>query len=478
MQIIRLYFLILFGSTLFIIMACESSSSDEEMAQVNPHERSEAVYQEACASCHGIELAAFADRKWEYGSEKDSIIEVITHGIPDEEMPGYDSVYSAGTIDSLAAYILTIKEKVDSYQFEGETDTSGTFTAGAYDLLLDTVITDMKSPWGMAFLPGGDLLVTDKSGKLYRVAADGTQSEIQGLPEVLYEGQGGLFEVLLHPEFEENHWVYLSYSISKKEGEEVLASLAVNRAVLEGDRLTNSEMIFEATPYFATRHHYGGRMEFAPDGTIYLSAGERGKRDENPQALDRYPGKIHRINDDGSIPQDNPFVNQKDVVASIFSYGHRNPQGMTIHPTTGAVWTHEHGPRGGDEINIPKKGLNYGWPVVTHGINYSGTAMTDMVEKEGMEDPMHYWVPSIAPSGMAFITGDGYPEWEGNLLVGSLKYQFLDRIVLDGEKVVEEESLLKKIGRVRSVEMGPDGYIYVGVEGSPGFVARLIPMDN
>lgn len=477
MQYTRLFFLILFVASLFVL-ACESSSSEEEIVEVNPHERSESIYQQACASCHGVEVAAFADRKWEYGSEKDSIIEVITNGIPDEEMPGYESDYSAGAIDSLASYILTIKEKVDAYQFKGETDTSGVFAADAYDLRLDTVITDLNSPWGMAFLPDGDLLVTDKSGKLYRVTADGEKLEIPGVPEVLYEGQGGLFEVLLHPDFEENQWVYLSYSISKKEGDEVLASTAVARATMDGNQLIDVEKIFEATPFFTTRHHYGGRMEFASDGKLYISVGDRGKRDENPQSLDRYPGKIHRINEDGSIPEDNPFVNQNDVVASIYSYGHRNPQGMTIHPTTGAVWTHEHGPRGGDEINISKEGLNYGWPVITHGINYSGTAMTDMVKKEGMQDPLHYWVPSIAPSGMAFVTGDRYPKWSENLLVGSLKYQYLERVVLDGEQVVEEEPLLKKIGRVRSVEMGPDGYIYVGVDGSLGFVARLIPKES
>lgn len=469
--------LILTGSFL-LLLGCESTPSDKQVAEVNPHERSQAIYQEACARCHGVEIAAFADRKWEYGSEKDSIVEVITLGIsdPDKEMPGYDSVYSMGAIDSLADYILEIKDMVDGYQFEGETDTTGVFSSEEYNLRLDTVVTGIGSPWGMDFLPNGELLVTDRSGQLYRVGENGNKTEIKGVPEVLVQGQGGLLDIRLHPDFQDNHWVYLSYSISKKEGDEVLASTAVNRAVLEGDRLTDSEMIFEAKPYFTTRHHYGCRMEFGPDGKLYLSVGDRGKRDENPQALDRAPGKIHRINDDGSIPEDNSFVNQPGAVASIYSYGHRNPQGMDIHPSTGAVWTHEHGPRGGDEINIIKKGLNYGWPVISYGINYNGTVFTDLVKKEGMEQPLHYWVPSIGPSGMAFVSGDRYPAWEGNLLVGSLKYRFLDRVVLDGEKVVKEESLLKKIGRVRSVEMGPDGYIYVGVEGSPGFVARLIPV--
>lgn len=467
--------LILIGSFVFLL-GCEPPASDKEVVEANPHERSKAIYQEACASCHGVEIAAFADRKWQYGSDKDSIVEVITYGIADKDMPGYDSAYSTGAIDSLADYILTIKEMVDAYQFEGESNTTGVYSSEKYNLRLDTVVSGISIPWGLDFLPSGELLVTDRSGQLYRVGKNGDKTEIKGVPEVLAQGQGGLFDILLHPNFEENHLIYLSYSISKKEGDEVLASTAVNRAVLDGDRLKNSEMIFEAKPYFDTRHHYAGQMDFGPDGKLYISVGDRGKTNENPQALDRALGKVHRINDDGTIPDDNPFVNQPEAVASIYSYGHRNPQGMDIHPKTGAVWTHEHGPRGGDEINIVNKGLNYGWPVICYGINYNGTVLTDKVSKEGMEQPLHYWVPSIGPSGMAFVTGDRYPDWEGNLLIGSLKYRFLDRVVLDGDKVVKEESLLKKIGRVRSVVMGPDGYVYVGVEGSPGFVARLMPV--
>lgn len=468
-------FSVLLVVTLLFFLSCESSSSDQVADEVNPYAQSVAIYKEACAECHGIEPAAFADRDWEYGSEKDSIIQVIKTGIPDEEMPGYEMDYSAEAIDSLADYILAMKEKVDYYQFEGQEDSTGVFPAGAYDLRLDTVVSGFNSPWDITFLPMEDMLVTDKSGELYRIANNGEKIEISGVPEVLYEGQGGLFDIELHPDFENNHVVYISYAISKKDGDEVLATTAVNRATLEGDQLTGSEMIFEATPYVTTRHHYGGRMDFGPDGKLYIAVGGRGKRDEFPQALDVYPGKIHRINDDGSIPPDNPFVNRDSAVASIFSYGHRNPQGMTVHPETGLIWEHEHGPRGGDEINIPQKGLNYGWPVISYGINYDGTTFTHIGAKEGMEQPIHYWVPSLGPSGMAFITGNHYPEWKGDLLVGSLKYRFISRLAFDDKQVVEEESLLKKVGRVRSIEMGPYDYIYVGVEGNPGFVARLMP---
>ena len=460
--------------TFIAVWSCESKP-DKVVVNENPHASSEVLYQEACAECHGIEIAAFADRKWEYGSEKDSIVHVIKVGITEEDMPGYVNEYSDGAIDSLADYILAVKEQVDFYQFEGEEAQGGVYSAGAYDLELDTVVSGLNSPWDMAFLPSGDVLVTDKSGELYRVPKSGEKVNISNVPDVLYEGQGGLFDILLHPDFENNQVVYLSYSIFKDDENEVVASTAVTRANLENDQLTNSEIIFEATPYFTTRHHYGGRMVFDRDGKLWITVGDRGKRDENPQALDRYPGKVHRINDDGTIPEDNPFVGQDDAVASTYSYGHRNPQGMAVHPETGAIWEHEHGPRGGDEINIPQSGKNYGWPIISYGINYNGTTFTDKGAQEGMEQPLHYWVPSLGPSGMTFVTGNRYPEWSGNLLVGSLKYQFVSRLALDGADVVEEEALLKKVGRVRSLDMGPDGYIYVGVEGSPGFVARLLP---
>jgi len=218
-------------------------------------------------------------------------------------------------------------------------------------------------------------------------------------------------------------------------------------------------------------------MEFDREGYLYFSVGDRGNRDRNPQTLDNHCGKIHRVNDDGSIPEDNPFAGTEGAMASIYSYGHRNPQGVIMHPETGEIWTHEHGPRGGDEINVINPGKNYGWPVISYGINYDGTIFTSSTEEEGMEQPLHYWVPSIAPCGMDFITGDRYPQWEGNLLVGSLKYQYLNMCVIKDGKVVSEEMLLKNIGRLRNVKMGPDGYIYVGVE-EPGTIYRLVPVSD
>lgn len=256
-----------------------------------------------------------------------------------------------------------------------------------------------------------------------------------------------------------------------------MATTAIMRAKLEGNRLTQQEDIFVAAPYLPTRHHYGSRLQFRTDGYLYFSVGGRGRREDNPQSLDNHCVKIHRITDDGGIPEDNPFAGQEGAMASIYSYGHRNPQGVTIHPETDDIWAHEHGPRGGDELNCIQKGLNYGWPVISCGINYNGTTFTNKTEMEDMEQPVIYWVPSIAPSGMAFVSGDRYPGWEGSLLVGSLRFKYVNLCRMEGNKVVEEEKLLKNIGRVRDVRLGPDGFIYVAVE-TPGYIFRLVPIGS
>jgi len=247
----------------------------------------------------------------------------------------------------------------------------------------------------------------------------------------------------------------------------------VMRARLKENELIDKEVIYKATPNTKKGQHFGSRLEFDKDGYLFFSIGDRGNRDVNPQDINRDGGKIYRLNDDGSIPSDNPFVATAGAKAAVYSYGHRNPQGMAMNPSTGEIWTHEHGPQGGDEINIIKPGKNYGWPVITYGINYDDSVITDDSALPGMEQPLHYWVPSIAPSGMAFINSDRYPGWNGNLLVGSLKFQYLNLVFLDNGKVVKEEKLMEGMGRVRTVKVGPDGYIYVSVE-QLGIV-RLMP---
>ncbi len=432
-------------------------------------------YKNYCASCHGEKMDAFVDRKWKYGSKKEDLFKAIKVGYPDDGMPGFDSAFNDNEINELADYILKGIENVKKYDFANEkTSLPDVFKSDELNYKAEKVAEGIEVPWGLAFLPDGDMLIADRNGKFYR-SKSGKLSLINGTPPVLAQGQGGLMDVKLHPNFKQNNFIYLSYSIFKEEGGKTLSSTAVMRAKLTGTTLSDKKIIFEALPYSTTRHHYGSRLEFDKQGLLYITVGERGNQNENPQDLTRALGKVHRVKDDGSIPADNPFVNKAGAVKSIYSYGHRNPQGMVIHPKTGQIWTNEHGPRGGDEINIIAKAANYGWPLTSYGINYNGTTFTDKSVAEGISTPLHYWLPSIGPSGMAFVTGNRYKGWENGLLVGSLRFKYLDLCKLDGEKVVKEQILLKNIGRVRTVIMGPDGYIYVGAE-DPGAVYKIVPL--
>jgi aldose sugar dehydrogenase len=332
------------------------------------------------------------------------------------------------------------------------------------------IVSDLNIPWGFVFLPDKSILITEKQGEIIHFK-NGKKTVIKGLPKVEVLGQGGLMDIELHPDYKNNDWLYISYA--SPEGEGKGAHTAIMRCKLKGNTLVEKELLYKATPNSTSGQHFGSRIEFDNNGYMYFSIGERGNRDVNPQNINLDGGKIYRLHDDGSIPIDNPFTKNKNAKKAIYSYGHRNPQGMILHPKTGKLWAHEHGPRGGDEINIIKSGKNYGWPLVSYGINYSGTKFTNNTSLPGMEQPIHYWVPSIAPSGMAFITSDIYRDWKGNLLVGSLKFQYLNRCVLNDNKVIKEEKLLEGLGRVRSVKQAPDGYIYVGIE-NVGIV-KIIP---
>lgn len=337
----------------------------------------------------------------------------------------------------------------------------------------ELVVGDINIPWGMAFLPDDSMLITEKSGELIHFK-NGLKQLIAGVPDIYVRGQGGFMDVKLHPKYETNGWIYFSYASAEGEGDG--GNTAIMRAKLNSNTLVEKELLYKAAPNTKRGQHFGSRIEFDNDGYLYFSIGERGERDINPQDITRDCGKIYRLHDDGRIPEDNPFVNTPNAKKAIYSYGHRNPQGLIKHPETGEIWEHEHGPQGGDEINIVQKGKNFGWPVISYGINYSGTSFTDITEKEGMEQPVFYWVPSIAPSGMAFATSDKYPDWKSNLLVGSLKFEYLERLVLENGKVVKREKLFEKIGRVRDVVQAPDGYIYVAVEGKG--IVKIVPKIN
>lgn len=331
-------------------------------------------------------------------------------------------------------------------------------TAGSEKILLKPIAEGLKEPWSMAFLPDGRILVTEKSGKL-RVIENGKllPQAIANVPKVVDRGQGGLLDVVLHPQYAENGWLYLSYS-DKGEGG---VGAEVLRAKLAGNKLVETQVIFRQAPKVSGGNHFGSRIVFDREGYLYITMGDRGEQDR-AQQIGQHVGKIVRINDDGTVPKENPFAGNSDALPEIYSYGHRNVQGATMHPTTGRIWTHEHGPQGGDEINILQAGTNYGWPVITYGVNYFiGTKIGEGTHKTGMAQPLYKWVPSIAPSGMAFYTGDAYPSWKGNLFVGSLKFQTLVKLTLDGDKMVKEERLLDGIGRVRDVRQGPDGLLYL-----------------
>ena len=326
----------------------------------------------------------------------------------------------------------------------------------------EIIVDGIEVPWGMTFLSEKELLVTEKKGVLYRVS-NGNKTEVGGLPEVYKRGQGGLLDVAVHPDFKSNNLIYMTLS-SHIEGDKG-GNTALYQAKLNANTLEDVKLLYKATPNTTKGQHWGSRIVFDDDGHLFFSVGDRGNRDVNPQDLKRDGGKIYRLNLDGSIPSDNPFINTDGAKKAVFSYGHRNPQGMTVHPKTGEIWENEHGPKGGDEINIIQKGKNYGWPVITYGINYSGTPITDERSRPGMEQPFYYWVPSIAPSGMAFSSSRVYKKWKGDLFVGSLKFKYLEHLVIKKGKVVKREKILNEIGRIRNVKEGPDGYLYIGVEG-------------
>jgi glucose/arabinose dehydrogenase len=335
-----------------------------------------------------------------------------------------------------------------------------------------TVADGLEQPWGLEFLPDGRMLVTEKEGRLRLVGADGALSEpLAGVPEVYDRGQGGLLDVALDPDFAANRLVYLSFSEPGGPG----GGTAVARGKLGADRLDDVTVIWRQQPKLDSGHHFGSRLVFLKDGTLIVTLGDRNQRQYIPD-MKAQIGKLVRINRDGSIPEDNPFVGNADYSPDLYSLGHRNVQGATLHPDTGALWTVEHGARGGDEINVPEPGKNYGWPVISYGREYSGGRIGEGTSKDGLEQPAYYWDPSIAPSGMTFYTGDKFPAWKGSLFVGTLKFQLLVRLEVDGTRVVKEERLLEDMGeRIRDVVQGPDGYLYLLTDEDDGRILRLEP---
>lgn len=350
------------------------------------------------------------------------------------------------------------------------------FTTQTEKMLIkvDTLHTEFENPWGMTWLSDGRMLVTERKGEILIFKDDKfTGEKIQGLPAVHAVNQAGLLDVAAHPKHAENGWIYIAYA---KNFEDSTGATTIMRFKLDGNTAVEQQDLITAGPAWKGGRHFGSRIVFDNEGYMYFSNGDKGNIPMNAQDLTNAHGKVHRVNDDGTIPADNPFVDSTGAVGSIWSYGNRNPQGLYFDKANNILWETEHGPKGGDELNIIEKGKNYGWPVITYGINYNGTILAETSEKPGMEQPIHYWVPSIATSGLTVVTSDKYPGWKGNILVGALAKQHIARVVLKDYKLVAEEKLLPGIGRVRQVAESPDGYIYAITE-LTGLLVKILPVQ-
>jgi len=347
------------------------------------------------------------------------------------------------------------------------------------DFTIETVADGLEFPWSIAFLPDGNMLVSERAGRLRVISPDGLRDDaVNGLPDdLIATNQGGLLGLALHPDFETNRLVYFAYA----SGTEAANHTALARGRLNEDLTTLSdvEKLFEVNFDKARGFHFGGRVHFLPDTTLVLTTGDGGLYRQEAQNLDTHLGTLIRLNDDGTVPFDNPYVSSRGAQPEIYSYGHRNMQGLDVHPVTGRIWTHEHGPRGGDEINIEEAAVNYGWPEVSYGENYDQSPVADARRGPQYREPVWYWVPSVAPSGMSFYEGDAFPEWQGDLFVGALAGTMLLRYELNGEAIMSEEALLRELGwRIRDVQTGPDGLIYLLTDSDNGRVLRLVPVTN
>ena len=441
----------------------------------------EDIYRENCATCHGAALnegigGSLADGVWKYGASDREIAAAISDGIADAGMPSFKEALSAEEIRSL---VIFIRENENAARQSGAPKPKVLpgepvqTKHGSY--IVESVVTSgLETPWALAFLPDGRKLVTEKPGRL-RILDENWKLEpepVAGTPAVVVSSQGGLLDVAPAPDFETSGWIYLSYS-APAPGDAKSSMTKISRGRIADNKWIDEETIFEADPAFYTSSgvHFGSRIIF-DRGFVYFSIGERGDQ-KKAQDLALPNGKIFRVLPDGKIPADNPFADRKDALAAVWSYGHRNPQGLVVDPRDHAIYETEHGPRGGDEFNRIRKGANYGWPLVGFGMNYNGTPISALTEKEGIEPPLHHWTPSIGTCGLAFYDGDKFPAWKGDFFAGGLRGSLHRLRVVDG-KVTENEVVLEGLGRVRDVRSGPDGFLYV-VLNKPDMIVRLVP---
>lgn len=441
------------------------------------------LYADNCSGCHGANLEggqtdSMLDDSWKHGGDDASIAEIIRDGAEQQGMPPWKGMLSESEIRAMVVFI---REKQTQARHKGtaypKPALNEVVTTKEHAFRVTTVAGNLSTPWSVAFLPDGRMLVTELPGPV-RYINNGLVSEpIIGTPKVRAEGQGGMMEVALHPDYPKNGWIYLAYSERAQTSTQNLALTVIVRGRIKEGRWSEEQTIFRA-PEWTYRPggvHFGCRLAFDNRGHLFFSMGERGQM-WDAQDLTRPNGKVHRLMDDGRIPRDNPFTGHSNAIPSIWSYGNRNVQGLDLHPVTGETWATEHGPRGGDELNLIEKGKNYGWPIITYGMNYNGTPLTDSTAKPGLEQPVVHWTPSIAVCGIDFYEGNKFPKWKNNLFVTGLASEELRRVVIDGHKVTQQEIIFKGIGRVRDVASGPDGFLYV-VLNKPDKIIRLEPAN-
>ena len=442
-----------------------------------------ALYQQNCAQCHGADLdggnaTSLIDGIWQYGEKNSHIRRNIKFGIPHLGMPSYEASLSDDEIGAILQYVLNAEEDAGAV----EPATPEVLETMDYDLNVETFADSLEIPWAIDFIDASTALITERPGRVRMVIKGELQAEpVKNTPEVLHEGQGGLMDVAVDPEYEENGWIYLAYSHELGEATTENRPPAMTRIVrgkIENNTWINQEVLFEAPhdTYRTTRHHYGCRIVFDPWGYLYFAIGDRGAGMQ-AQDFTRPNGKVHRIHKNGDIPESNPYLYAEEAMGSLYTLGNRNIQGMAVHPVSGEVWATEHGPMGGDELNLIKAGNNYGWETITYGRNYNGTIITELTHLPGMEQPVLYWKPSIAVCGLDFYSGNLFEKWKNKLLVGALRYEEVRLLNIENDRVMHEQTILKGLGRVRDVSTGPDGAIYV-VLNQPGKVIRLTPKTS
>ncbi len=450
-----------------------------QTATGEPSTDGRALYGQYCATCHGQNLEgvtapSLIDGVWIYGG-RGNVARNIMFGIVQQGMPAFGEALTRSEINAISAYIREAEKSAGATK-PPIPDSLDTYD---YRIRVERWIEGLRLPWSIAFPDAATALITERPGRL-RVVKNGVlrPDPVLNTPPVLHEGQGGLMDVAVDPAYLENGWIYLAYSHALRDtagSDRPPAMTRLVRGRVKNNAWTDQQVIYEAPheTYGRTRHHYGCRIVFDPAGYLYFPVGDRGIP-RYAQDLTHPGGKIHRIHRDGRIPDDNPFLKREGALPTIFSFGQRNPQGLAVHPVTGALWESEHGPMGGDEINLIRAGINYGWPAITYGLNYNGTLVSEFERKPGLEQPVLFWRPSIAVCGIDFYRGDLFPRWKNRLLVGALAFEEVRLLTIENDRVIHQETILKNAGRVRDVASGPDGAIYV-VLNNPGTVLRLTP---